>query len=60
MAHSKEKIETVPEKDLIADILDKDFKTTCLKDSQRTTGKCEKKKSQENYVENINKDIKKN
>ena len=41
MAHSKKKnsAESVPEKDLIADILDKDFKTT-VKYAQRTKKRC--------------------
>ena len=49
MAHSKKKnsAESVPEKDLIADILDKDFKTT-IKEGQRTKGKYGE--SQENDV----------
>lgn len=47
MAHLKEKNSIDPLKDLIADLLDKDFKNNCLEGSQRTRihGK-----SQENYV----------
>lgn len=46
MAYSKEdkSTETVTEKDLIADVLDKDFKTTILKDAQRTKEDVEKVK----------------
>lgn len=47
MAHSKENNSIDPLKDLIADLLDKDFKNNCLEDSQST---CIHGKSQENYV----------
>lgn len=62
MAHLRKKINrNCPEKDLIADLLDKDFETTVLKDTQRTKGRWEE--NQENNVqilknEDTNKEIK--
>ena len=60
MAHSKEKIiiKTVPEKDLMADVVDKDFKTTVLmmlEEIKKNVEKIKKMNCKQNG--NINKEI---
>ena len=44
MLHSKEKIETIPEKDLMVNLLDTDFKTTVLNMLREVKEDVEKKK----------------
>lgn len=62
MTHSKEKhnsTEIVPEKDLIADLLEKDFKTATLKMPQNLKEDVENiKKMMDDKSRNISKEIK--